>query len=148
MPQSLARVVVHLVFSTKNREAWIPTEVRGDLHAYLGGVLDTIGCPPMQVGGTEDHVHILYALSRTLTLANVTEKVKTSTSRWMKQRAVPAFSWQTGYGVFSVCEAELRSVVRYIKRQEAHHAQLSFQDEMRDFFRRSQLPYDERYVWD
>ena len=86
MPQSLARVMVHLVFSTKNREAWIAPEVRGDLHAYLGGVLDTIGCPSLQVGGTDDHVHILYALSRTRTLATGTEKVKTSTSRWMKQR--------------------------------------------------------------
>ena len=148
MPQSLARVMVHLVFSTKNREAWIAREVRGDLHAYLGGVLDTIGCPSIQVGGTDDHVHILYALSRTLTLATVTEKVKTSTSRWMKQRAVSAFRWQSGYGAFSVGEAELPSVVRYIERQEAHHARLSFQDEMRDFFRRNQLPYDERYVWD
>ena len=148
MPQSLARVLVHLVFSTKNREPWIPSEVRGELHAYLGGVLGTIGCPSIQVGGTEDHVHLLYSLSRTLSLANVTEKVKTSTSRWMKPRAVATFSWQTGYGAFSVGEAELRSVVRYIERQEAHHARWSFQDEMRDFFRRHQLPYDERYVWD
>jgi len=148
MPQSLARVLVHLVFSTKNREPSIPNEVRGDLHAYLGGVLDTIGCPSIQVGGTEDHVHILYSLSRTLTLADATEKVKTSTSRWMKQRAVRLFAWQAGYGAFSVCEAELRSVVRYIERQEAHHARLTFQDEMRDLLRRNQLSYDERYVWD
>src|SRR5262249_15997550 len=141
------RVLVHLVFSTKNREAWIADAIRGDLHAYLGGVLNTLGCPSIQVGGTEDHVHMLYALSRTLTLANVTEKVKTSSSKWMKHRAVDVFSWQAGYGAFSVSEADLQSVVRYIERQEAHHARLSFQDEMRDFFRCNRLDYDERYVW-
>jgi Cu/Ag efflux pump CusA len=80
-------------------------------------------------------------------LASVTEKVKTSSSKWMKQRAVRSFSWQTGYGAFSVSEADVRAVVRYIERQEAHHARVGFQDEMRDFFRRNQLPYDERYVW-
>ena len=148
MPQSLARVLVHLIFSTKNRESWIAEDMRGDLHAYLGGVLDALGCPPIQVGGTADHVHILYALARTLTLANVTEQVKTSSSKWMKQRAVRAFGWQTGYGAFSVSEANLRSVARYIEQQEAHHAHTSFQDEMRDFLGRSHLQYDERYVWD
>jgi REP element-mobilizing transposase RayT len=148
MPRSLSRVLIHLVFSTKNREALIPAGMRPELHAYVAAVPGKVGCPSIRVGGIDDHVHVLYSLSRTLTLASVTEKVKTSSSKWMKQRGVASFSWQAGYGAFSVCERDVRSVSQYIEHQEAHHAGVSFQDEMRHFFRRNQLEYDERYVWD
>ena len=147
MPQSLARVLVHLVFSTKDRAPIIGDEIRPDLHAYLGGILDRLGCSPLQVGGTRDHVHILFALSRTLTIADATEETKKRSSKWMK-RARQDFWWQTGYGAFSVAQSQVATVTRYIERQEEHHRREGFQEEFRQLLSRHQVPYDERYMWD
>lgn len=129
MAQSLAKILVHLIFSTKKREPTIPTAIRLELHAYLGGILVNLGCPALQVGGTADHVHVLCSLGRTVTLANVVEQIKTSSSKWIKRRGVRAFAWQAGYGAFSVGESQASAVVRYIQQQEQHHRRLTFQDE-------------------
>lgn len=148
MPQSLARVLVHLVFSTKNREPSIVASVRPMLHEYLGGILDTLGCPPLIVGGTGDHVHLLFCLSRTQMIADVVEEAKTGSSKWMKQQGPPDFWWQAGYGAFSVGQSQVSTVSRYIARQEEHHRVQSFQAEFRHLLTRYQLPFDERYAWD
>lgn len=147
MPQSLARVLIHLVFSTKNREPTIGPNIRPELHAYLGGILDKLGCSPLRVGGTADHVHILFALSRTLAIADAVEETKKGSSKWMKRERAD-FWWQAGYGVFSVAQSQVATVTGYIERQEQHHRVLSFQEEFRQLLSRYQLPYDERYVWD
>ena len=148
MPQSLARVLVHLVFSTKDREPCIDAAVRPLLHAYLGGILDTLGCSPLTVGGTCDHVHILFSLSRTQTIADVVEEVKKGSSKWVKQQGHPDFWWQAGYGAFSAAQSQVSTVSRYIARQEEHHRRQTFQAEFRNLLTRYQLPFDERYVWD
>jgi len=148
MPQSLARVLVHLVFSTKNREPCIAAAFRPSLHEYLGGILDTLGCAPLTVGGTADHVHILCSLSRTRTIATVVEETKKGSSKWMKRQGLRDFWWQAGYGAFSVAQSQVAPVSRYIARQEAHHRVYSFQEEFRQLLARYQLPFDERYVWD
>lgn len=148
MPQSLAKVVVHLIFSTKNREPFIRREVREHLHAYITGTLQNLHCPSLRTGGTTDHVHTLFSLARTSTVAEVVEAVKKSSSKWMKQQGTEKFSWQAGYGAFSVSESQVRTVVDYISRQEEHHRRLTFQDEFRAFLRRYEIAYDERYVWD
>jgi REP-associated tyrosine transposase len=147
MPQSLAHVLVHLVFSTKNREPTIARNIRPALHAYLGGILDRLGCSPLAVGGAADHVHILFSLSRILSLAEVVEETKKASSKWMKQTE-PDFWWQAGYGAFSVAHSQVTAVIRYIERQEQRHRAQSFQDEFRQLLTRFQLPYDERYLWD
>ena len=148
MPQSLARVLVHLVFSTKNREPLIARDTRPALHAYLGGILDTLGCSPLRVGGTADHVHALFSLSRTRTIAEAVEEAKKASSKWMKQQAAADFWWQAGYGAFSIGQSQIAAVSRYIDRQEEHHRVYSFQEELRDLLKRYQVAYDERYVWD
>ena len=148
MSQSLARVLVHLIFSTKNREPLIHREVRGASHAYLAGILQNLHCPSVQTGGTADHVHTLFSLARTRSVAEIVEELKKSSSRWMKQQGVKGFSWQAGYGAFSVSESQVRTVARYISRQQDHHRRLSFQDEFRRFLARYEVTYDERYVWD
>ena len=148
MPQSLARVLVHLVFSTKNRAPIIAPAIRPELHAYLGGILDAFGCSPLRVGGTVDHVHLLFALVRTRTIADVVEEAKTGSSKWMKQQGSPDFWWQAGYDAFSVAQSQVSTVSRYIERQEEHHQVQSFQEEFRQLLGRHQLVYDERYVWD
>lgn len=149
MPQSLSRVLVHLVFSTKHREPMISQEVRSRLHAYMVGILDNLKSPSLQTGGVEDHIHILCALGRTISQAELVEEVKKSSSKWMKaEGGVPHFSWQAGYGAFSIGESQVDTVIRYIRNQEEHHSKVTYQDEYRRFLERYKVVYDERYVWD
>lgn len=150
MPQSLSRILVHLIFSTKNRDPVLTPEIRAELHPYLAVVLREDGCPALQVGGVEDHVHALFGLSRTRTVAQVVETVKTSSSKWLKTKgtAFASFHWQTGYGAFSVSQSNAGAVVRYIQNQAEHHQKVTFQEEYRRFLKRYQIAYDESYVWD
>ena len=148
MPQSLANVLIHLIFSTKNREPVIPPDLTSPLHGYIVGILDKLGSRSIQTAGTRDHVHVLFLQWRTLAIAKVVEEVKKSSSKWMKGQGVRSFTWQAGYAVFSVSESQKAAVVRYIQRQEAHHRRVGFQDEMREFLVRHGVSYDERYVWD
>ncbi len=124
--------------------------LRDEMHAYLAAVLNNHDCPAIRVGGTADHVHALFRLSKNRALAEVVEEIKTSSSRWIKTQAkgLGGFHWQNGYGGFSVSPTELEQAVKYIEQQEAHHRSLSFQDEYRRFLKRYEVEYDERYVWD
>ena len=151
MPQSLARVVLHVVFSTKNRTPFLrDTDLRARLHAYMAGVLQNIGCEPILINGVEDHVHILCNLSRTVTMAGLVEEVKKASSKWMKDQGASFhdFFWQAGYGVFSVSQSRVEVVRDYVAKQEEHHQKESFQDEFRALCRKHGVAFDERYVWD
>ncbi len=148
MPQSLARNVIHLVFSTKNREAFITPAIRARLHAYLAGTVNELGCHAIKVGGVADHVHILFVLAKTLSLSKAVEEIKKSSSKWMKENGVPRFYWQNGYGAFSVSADDEDVVAHYVANQEEHHRETSFQDEFRGLLRRHRIEWDERYVWD
>ena len=150
MGQSLSKLYVHLIFSTKDREPLLLGALRRQTHAYLATLLNNQDSPALKVGGTADHVHILFRLSKNSALANVVEKIKTSSSRWIKTqgRGLGEFHWQNGYGGFSVSPGKLDEVVKYINRQETHHRAVSFQDEYRRFLKQYDVEYDERYVWD
>jgi len=150
MRQSLSKLYVHLIFSTKHREPLLIPSVRGALHAYMANVLKNQDCPALKVGSTRDHAHLLFGLSKNLTLAEVVEKVKTSSSKWLKtqERALHAFHWQNDYGGFSVSPGEVESVAAYIEGQEEHHRVVSFQEEYRKFLEDYGVEYDERYVRD
>ncbi len=151
MPQSLAQVVIHLVFSTKLRTPWLKdAAIRSELCAYMATVLKNMDCPPVLINGVEDHVHVLTNLSRTISIAEVVEKTKTSTSAWIKRKGASygSFYWQAGYGVFSVSESKVDDVRAYVANQEEHHRKLSFQDEYLALCRKHGLEVDERYVWD
>ena len=149
MPQSLSQVMIHLVFSTKNREPFINQTIQDRLHGYILGILGQMKCPSIQTGGVADHVHILFVLGRTTTQAEVVEEVKKSSSKWMKaDGGVPNFSWQNGYGVFSVSESHREKVIDYIKNQEEHHRTITFQEEYRKLLEKYRIPFDEKYVWD
>ena len=150
MPQSLSRVLVHLIFSTKNRDPVLTPEIQAELHPYLAVVSRDNDCPSLQVGGVEDHVHLLFGLSRTRTVAQIVEAVKTSSSKWIKTKgpAFTGFHWQAGYGAFSVSQSNIAAVVLYIQNQREHHQKVTFQEEYRKFLRRYQIAYDEKYVWD
>jgi REP element-mobilizing transposase RayT len=149
MSQSLSKVLVHLIFSTKHREPLISNDTRPQLHAYIAGILDHLKSPSLQTGGMSDHVHSLFILHRTISQADLIEEVKKCSSKWMKvEGGVPAFQWQGGYGAFSVSESQAANVIRYIQTQERHHRKMSFQEEFRKFLERYKVAYDERYVWD
>ena len=150
MPQSLARLNVHLVFSTKYRERVLHDQVRNSLHAYMATVLANTGCSPVLINSVEDHIHILFDLGRTVAVSQAVEEVKKSSSKWIKTTGneFAKFAWQNGYGAFAVSESNVPAVRRYIADQQEHHRQKSFQDEYRAFLKRHGVAYDERYVWD
>jgi REP element-mobilizing transposase RayT len=150
MPQSLNRIYIHIVFSTKNRVPLISDEIKDDLFNYLGGVCKNLECNPIQVGGYRDHVHILCVLSKKITLIKLLEELKSSSSKWIKTRDVKYanFYWQSGYGAFSVNPTEIEVVVNYIQKQEEHHQVKGFQEEYRAFLKKYNVQYNEEYVWD
>ncbi len=150
MPQSLSLIIVHIIFSTKDRCRCLDPAVRSDLWAYLATVARNIGCATYRVGGAWDHVHLAVRLSRTLTVSKLVEELKTSSSIWLKtQRPIlHRFAWQHGYGAFSVGPDDLEALVVYIDNQEEHHRVRTFQEEYLAFLKKYNVPYDERYVWD
>jgi REP element-mobilizing transposase RayT len=151
MSQSLVKNLVHLIFSTKNRQPCIPKEHRPQLFAYQAGIFKKWDSRALLIGGTEDHVHVLFSLSKNHALKKVVEEVKKGSSKWMKVDGprIAGFYWQAGYGAFSsVSQSSVESVKRYIDRQEEHHRKMTFQDELRALLRRHGIEFDERYVWD
>jgi putative transposase len=156
MPQSLSKLTVHLIYSTKNRYPFLSNpEVRSKIEAYPVGIFRELDCPSLLTKIMPDHVHTLFLLSRTRAIADVVKEVKKSSSGWIKGLAgeandpmLPKFSWQSGYGAFSVSESNLQKVEAYIRNQEEHHRKVTFQEEYRLFLKRHNIPYDERYVWD
>jgi REP element-mobilizing transposase RayT len=151
MPQSLSGVYIHLVFSTKERRPFLKDiAVREQLHAYLGGISNRLACPPVTVGGVEDHVHLLARFGRTITQADWVKELKRVSNLWLKEQgpAYAGFEWQGGYADFSVSSSNLERVRAYIANQQHHHHRMSFQDELRALFEKHGLEYDERYVWD
>jgi putative transposase len=151
MPQSLSNVLIHLVFSTKNRHPFLNTpNLRGTMTGYMVGTLRNIKCPSLIVNAVDDHVHILCSLHRTVTIAQLVENVKTSSSARIKEEgpALSNFHWQNGYGAFSVSPSNVEQVKEYIANQEEHHRKRSFQEEYRLMLERHAIEYDERYVWD
>jgi REP element-mobilizing transposase RayT len=150
MSQSLVKNLIHLVYSTRHRQPWVPQIHRDALFAYQAGIFNQWDSPAIVIGGVEDHVHALFTLSKNHPLKKIVEEVKKGSSKWMKFDGPrnPEFHWQAGYGAFSVSQSNLDVVRRYIANQEEHHRKMTFRDELRAFYRRHGIEFDERYVWD
>jgi REP element-mobilizing transposase RayT len=150
MPQSLSKIYVHVVFSTKYRKELILDNVIQELHHYTAGILNNMECPSIQVGGVKDHIHILFVLSRTNTIAQIVEKVKTGTSKWIKTKGdgYKGFHWQSGYSAFSVSQSGIIQVTEYIQNQAQHHLKMTFQEEYRSLLLKYKISFNEEYVWD
>lgn len=150
MPQSLSRIYIHLVFSTKNRVPSIQKKDFNTIHSYLGGILNNIDCQVIRVGGTHDHIHLLFRLSRTKTISEVVRVLKSNSSHFIKTLGddYKQFSWQDGYGSFSIGKSALNSAIRYIENQEEHHRIRNYQEELIEFLKIYDIDYDERYLWD
>jgi len=150
MPQSLSKHYAHLVFSTKHRELVLLDRFRDRLHDYMRGILRGMSCFAVELNSEPDHVHVLFALSRTVALAEAVQQFKRSSSVWLKQLdpSLSNFYWQRGYGAFSVSESLVEAIREYIRNQREHHRNESFQDEYRRILTKYGLECDERYVWD
>ena len=151
MPQSLSAVYIHLVFSTKERRPFLREQaLRESLHAYLGSVSKQLECPPLLVGGVEDHVHILLSLPATMTVAKALQLIKGGSSKWVHDTFPQhrLFAWQEKYGAFSVSASQLDKIIDYIKTQPEHHRKMTFKEEFVALLKKHQIEYDERYLWD
>src|SRR5437764_11110560 len=144
MPQSLSKVIVHIIFSAKNREPWLDSAKRLCMHAYLSTICRDLGGEALRVA---DHVHIVTTLPRTLSQAELIEEIKKPSSKWIKalEARYRGFFWQRGYAVFSVSQNQLEAVLQYVQRQEEHHRTHTFQEEYRELLRRHNIEFDEQY---
>jgi REP element-mobilizing transposase RayT len=150
MPQSLTKVYVHIVFSTKDRHPLITNKIKAELYDYLGGICKNLECNPVRVGGYYNHIHVLCILSKKLALIKLVEEIKKSSSKWIKTKGneFSGFYWQNGYSAFSVNPSQTDIVTKYIDNQEEHHRKKTFEEECRAFFKKYRIDFDEKYVWD
>jgi putative transposase len=148
MASTLSDLLIHLVFSTKNREARITAELQPDLYAYLGGIVRSEKGSALAIGGMPDHVHLLVRFHPDLPVSTLVRKLKAKSSRWVKQRKAgdPRFAWQSGYGAFSVSGSQAAAVRRYIANQTDHHRKRTFPEEYLALLEKHGIEFDERYV--
>ena len=148
MPQSLSKVVVHIIFSTKNRVNFLEENIRLRMYAYIATVLRDMKSFVYCVDGTENHIHIACTLPRTFSQSDFLNKIKNSSSKWIKNEGFNDFYWQRGFGIFSVSESHSDILVKYIKSQMKHHKTKTFKEEFKEFLEKYNIDYDEKYVWD
>src|SRR5690242_18361372 len=150
MSHTYSSLLMHVIFSAKDRRACVKAELKDDLHAYIGGIIRELKGRARIGGGTNDHVHVLMKLPATCSAAEMVRVIKTNSSKWIHERwpAHLGFAWQTGYGAFTVSESRVAAVTKYIATQEQHHRKTSFRDEFLEFLRKNGMTYEERYVWE
>jgi putative transposase len=152
MPQSLSQTIIHLIFSTKDREPFLDEAIKESMHAYLATMARDRdrGWECYRVGGVADHVHFALRQPRTDTQSEFIGHIKRNSSKWIQQqgKGYASFAWQRGYGAFSVGYSQLPALVDYIKKQEEHHRSRTFQEEYRDLLKKTGMDFDEKYVWD
>ena len=141
-------ILLHFIFSTLGRRPSIKVEFRGDLFAYLGGIVREMKGVALIVNGTSDHVHLLIRIRPVHSGAEIARVVKANSTRWVREKWLREFAWQTGYGVFSVSESNVAAVTKYIAEQDEHHKKHSFQEEFIAFLKKNHVEYDEKYIWD
>lgn len=150
MPQSLVKMLAHIVFSTKNRTDLITPEIEPDLFGYISGIVENNKSKLILANGTTNHVHLLVSLGKTISISELIGDIKRDSSKWIKLKGKEFrdFHWQEGCGAFSVGQTQVKEVMKYIAKQKEHHARKSFENEFRDFLKKYEIEYDERYVWD
>lgn len=150
MPQSLSQVLLHIVFSTNERQNLINDTFKKELYSYIVGICRSNKSICYRVGGTANHVHIACTLPRTITISKFIAEVKASSSRWINKNSnlKVKFSWQAGYGVFSLGISQLRALTDYIDNQEIHHKKRSFKEEFKTLLNKYSVDYIDEYLWD
>lgn len=147
MPSTHTSLHFHLVFSTKGRRPLIHRDLQNDLYGYLGGIVKNLGGVSLAIGGIEDHVHLLVGLAASHRLDYFMRDLKASSSGWMHRERNPEFSWQNGYGAFTVSASNVEKVKMYVRNQAEHHRAKNFRDEYVELLQLSGVDYDEKYLW-
>ena len=148
MPQSLSKVYLHIIFSTKERKPLITTEIKPILQAYVITLGANLAVFTEEIYANPDHIHWLCTLPRTLSIADLVQKVKISSSNKITSLGLNNFHWQKGYAAFSVSHSKLGIVKKYIQNQEEHHRKQTFKEEYVRFLEEYRMDYDPKYVWD
>ena len=146
MAQSLSKVILHIIFSTKNRENSIPKNLLNRLYAYIGAVAQDLDSIPIKIGGIENHIHIACTLPRTISQSDLIKKLKITSSKWITEQANIPFSWQSGFGCFSVSQSQISQLVKYIENQKEHHRHKTFEEEYKEFLNKYEVEFDEKYL--
>ena len=148
MTQSFTQNLQHIIFSTKSRDNWIDASWEKNLYSYIGGILKRIDSKLLTAGGTTDHIHLLTSMNKNLTILEVVRKIKSSSTNWVRKkiRNKGGFAWQNGYAAFSVSNSKVDQVQNYIKNQRYHHKKMNFEEEIKLFLDKYEIPYDERYL--
>ena len=149
MANSFLALQIHLVFSTKNRERWLDESIEKDVWSYLAGIIRTHGGTAIQIGGFDDHIHILMSIPATIALSDFVKRIKGESSKWISNQwpRMRDFRWQDGYGAFSVGKSQISDTVAYIRNQRQHHQRKSFEDEYRAFLQVHGIESDEKYIF-
>ena len=149
MTQSYVNLLYHVVFSTKDREPLIVESLQPRLYEYVGGIVRKQGGVPLAVNGTEDHVHLFAKLRQDRALSDVIRDLKAHSSGWMHKvfPDLKDFTWQHGYGAFTVSASRAEAVRRYVERQKVRHRERGFKDEFVGFLRANGIEFDEHYLW-
>lgn len=147
MPHTYTNLIFHIVFSTKQRFPFIKPEFEERFYEYIGGTMRALGGICLEIGGVEDHIHILVKLKPTLDVAKLLERMKPSVTKWARSTIHPKFEWQNGYGAFTVGESQIPAVRRYIQNQKQHHKQATFENEFKELLAKAGIEYDERFLW-
>lgn len=149
MAGSFSYIGLHFVFSTKNRANLISNEMKDKLYSYIGGIIKSTGGIPLIINGMPDHIHIFCAVSREITIADFMRIIKSKSSKWLNEtfHFIPKFQWQDGYGCFSVSKSMEDKIVEYIRNQEKHHKNKSFQEEFIEYLKLMNIEYNEKYIW-
>jgi REP element-mobilizing transposase RayT len=148
MSHSLSSLLTHVIFGTKDRIPCISNNIQSELWRYIGGIVRELEGSALIVNGMADHAHILLQLPSSLSIADAMRVAKTNSSRWVREKWPGArFSWQTGYGAFSVSRSNVPDVMEYIRKQDEHHKRISFQDEFLALLKKHGVTYDEKYIW-
>lgn len=150
MANTFSQVNIHAVFTVQGRENILKKEIRGRLFEYITGTMKSIGVYPLAVNGYADHVHILFELPTTITIAKSMQDIKSGSSKWInEQHLVPGkFQWQKGFGAFSYSRSQRNTVIQYIMNQESHHAKTSFRDEYLSFLNKYEIEFNKNYLFE
>ncbi|MBF0107428.1 MAG: IS200/IS605 family transposase [Deltaproteobacteria bacterium] len=146
---TLTNLQTHIVFSTKNREPMISDSIQHRVYEYMSGVIRGEKCVLLGIGGMSDHVHLLIKIKADLSVSELMKRVKGNTSHWNNENRITPrrFSWQDGFGAFSVSQSQKDAVFSYIANQQEHHRKKTFQEEFIDFLKKQKIEYNEKYLW-
>jgi putative transposase len=150
MSQSITKIIIHIIFSTKKRIPYLTPQISSKLYAFISKALQNRDCYVLKIGGYSNHIHILCTMSKKHIFENIIREIKICSSKWMKTQDAQFadFCWQKGYGVFSVNPGNLDAIINYIATQNVHHKKFDFQDEFRAILQQCNVEYNEKYLWD